>query len=144
MVYSSPSAANIELKNVESRRERKALQRWSRFLRPSVLGCFGLALAILLWGYNYRLSQYQSRDIATRAQLTKFWLDQRNGAAAATARVHVETRPSSSGPFDDGPLRPFELTCICALLYVPVPLRSARDFKSLLPLRSPPSPSFSA
>lgn len=119
---------------------------WLWFCRPSVLGSFGLALALVLWGYNYRLSLYQPhRDTAARTLAPKLWIDQRHAAGATGSQLGAETQPQTS--FDALDLLPpysFELICVCLLVAPPTHIRRARFFRSLLPLRSPPSSSFSA
>lgn len=126
--------------------EESASSRWSRFLRPSVLGCFGLALAIVVWGYNYRLSLYHPhRDTASRTLAAKLWVDQRQAAVEVVAHLGARTQQHASSDAPDlSPLHPFDLTCVCALVAVPTRIRRTRCAKSLLPPRSPPSSSFSA
>ena len=114
---------------------------WRQFCSPSALGCLGLALAIVLWGYGYRLSVYQPhRDAASRTLAAKLWVDQRHSACAASGQ---QQHPPSEAP-EPSPLHSFHLVCVCALIVLPTRVRCARSSKSLLPLRSPPFASFSA
>ncbi len=114
---------------------------WREFCSPSALGCLGLALAIVLWGYGYRLSVYQShRDAASRTLAAKLWVDQRHSACTVGVQ---QQHPPSEAP-EPSPLHSFHLVCVCALVVGPMRVRFARSSKSLLPLRSPPFTSFSA
>ncbi|HEX4283764.1 MAG TPA: hypothetical protein VHZ28_01645 [Terracidiphilus sp.] len=113
-------------------------------MNPSVLGCFGLALTIAVWGYNYRLSLYHPHhgDTATRALAAKVWLDHRNVAAAAAPvakyRIHPTTLRVDLKP------RVFAPSFKWVLIALPTDGNRAFHSASLLPLRSPPSRSFSA
>jgi len=131
---------------VKNPAEERASAGWLGFCKPSVLGGFGLALALVLWGYNYRLSLYQPhRDTASRTLAPKLWIDQRHASEEVAARIGAETQQHAPTDVPDlHPPLPFEWMCVCALVAPPTHIRRARFFRSLLPLRSPPSSSFSA
>jgi len=129
----------------EGRTGRRRFSGWRRFFQYPVLGCFGLALAVFLWGYNYRLSLYHQRDLASRTLAAKLWVDQRNAVGLIPARVSAKVdRDGFSDTLDASALVPFDLTSASALVVVPVRDRRTNCSKSLLPLRSPPFDSFSA
>lgn len=66
-------------------RERKALSL--RLIRPGLLGCIALGIAVFLWGYGYRLSQYQARrDPSSRLQMAKLWTESRHSVVPSKAK----------------------------------------------------------
>lgn len=106
-----------------------------RSFRPSALGTLGLVLAIVLWGYNYKLSLYHPhRDTVSRILVARLWVDQRNADTPVDTQQHAT--PNAIAP---SPLQVFPLVCVCILLVVPTRVRSTHSRKSLLPLRSPPA-----
>ena len=122
---------------------RTAGRRW--ILQPSVFGCLGLALAVFLWGYNYRLSLYHQRDLASRTMAAKLWVDQRHTTGLASLRIRVEADfHGASDALDASPRDLLDLTVASALDAVPARTRRLCFSESLLPLRSPPLSSFSA
>jgi hypothetical protein len=144
MFYRKLEARIVELAQaylpVRLVRKPQSRQAWREFYTPRVLGCLGLALAIVVWGYGYRLSVYQPhRDPASRTLSAKLWLDQRHTVSASDSQQNA-----SSAAAEPSPLHSFHLICVCTLVIWPVRVRSVRSSKSLLPLRSPPSASFSA
>jgi hypothetical protein len=112
----------------------KRVATWRRLFRPSALGTLGLTLAVVLWGYNYKLSLYRShRDSASRILVAKLWVDQRHAAAPANAERHP--LPNAIEP---APLPPFRRIHVGALLIRPARVGCTAGHRSLLPLRSPP------
>ena len=117
-----------------------------RLFRPWALGFIGLAIFVALWGYGYKISRYSTHsDASSRALLAKMWdkhqdVSQVADATKASAQPHLQ----------------FELHAPLLLLGQPSTLaeRACRDsdeskripalFRSLVPLRSPPSDNFSA
>jgi hypothetical protein len=123
--------------------EQKRISGWRRFLRPSFVGCLGLALAVFLWGYNYKLSLYHERDLTSSAQTAKLWVDQRHAVGAVVAPLQTPDHAFTAAP-DLNLTHCFDLICVGAVVIAPVKTLPTQYSKSLLPLRSPPSDSFSA
>jgi hypothetical protein len=63
---------------------------WGQASGLCVLGIVGLALAVVLWGYGYRLSLYH-RNAAPSARIpvAKLWIEPRSASAAATSRLKI-------------------------------------------------------
>jgi hypothetical protein len=59
---------------------------WRQVSVPCALGIVGLALAVVLWGYGYKLSLYH-RDAASSARIpvAKLWLGPRGASVAAAS-----------------------------------------------------------
>lgn len=66
--------------------------------RPLALGLIGLALAVTLWGFGYKLSRYNPpSDVTSRALFAKLW-DKHQDVAQASNAVHPSPQPHV--PFD--------------------------------------------
>jgi hypothetical protein len=119
---------------------RVAFQR-----RRSILAFFGLALAVVLWGFSYKLSLYQSHpDPVVRVQVAKLWVDQRNAAATVAPRAAAKgqrVRVSQSLALAE---RQDQSARIAARLTLPAPVKRHGSVDFLIPFRSPPSNSLSA
>jgi len=145
-----PSLKRVDFAAVEERIESSsvregALRGWRRILRPTSLGCLGLALAILVWGYSYRLSRYSvHQDTASRALTAKLWVDQRDHAEIGLVHTGARVdRQGSSGTPDAPPQQLFTFVLPSTPSARPAFIQHA-CFTPLLPFRSPPSDSFSA
>jgi hypothetical protein len=57
---------------------------WRQVSGPCTLGIVGLAIAVFLWGYGYKLSLYY-RDAASSARIpvAKLWIEPRSASVAA-------------------------------------------------------------
>jgi len=119
---------------------------WHRVFNPSVFGFLGLAIAVFLWGYNYKLSLYHLHpDAATRTQVAKLWVEQRNVAATAVPRQGVRAhKVSASQALLACELQHDLLRSAGVRGIVATHRRRDVTFGSLIPLRSPPFKSFSA
>jgi hypothetical protein len=119
---------------------------WHRVFNLSVLGFLGLAISVFLWGYNYKLSLYHLHSETTsQGQVAKLWVEQRNAARAAAPGAGIKAHRVSASPL----LLPCELRYDLwrgsdARIILATHRRCDVRFGSLLPLRSPPSSSFSA
>ncbi len=140
----SPNAKGFEVSHEFANRafDRKQNQYPSlrELLRPCVLGFVGLAIAVTLWGFGYKLSLYlHPPNTVSRVSVARLWFEQRNSFVAATPRPGARANGFSR-------LHPFEVpaqrfprlspgvTCV-----VPYDARGVRIFHSLIPSRGPPS-----
>jgi len=58
---------------------------WRQVSGPCALGIVGLAIAVVLWGYGYKLSLYhRNTSHSGRIPVAKLWIEPR-GASVATA-----------------------------------------------------------
>lgn len=54
-------------------------QLWSRISTPKLVAYCGLALAVVLWGFGYKLSLYHRHPTPIQhVDVAKFWLEQSN------------------------------------------------------------------
>jgi hypothetical protein len=116
--------------------------RLPRILRPATLAFIGLALAVALWGFGYKLSRYNPNpDVSTKASVAKLW--DKHHLLSADSAPTVRVIPAQS----------FDVSLLAALITLQNTPRileyctpeqqslPSGSFKALLPLRSPPSPS---
>jgi hypothetical protein len=70
---------------------------WRQVSGPCTLGIIGLAIAVVLWGYGYKLSLYH-RDAASSARIpvAKLWIESRGASVAEAtslkANLHLAHR----------------------------------------------------
>lgn len=117
--------------------------RLPRILRPATLAFIGLALAVALWGFGYKLSRYNpNQDVSTKASVAKLW-DEHHTLSADSAPT-VRVIPAQSVDVHLLAALPTLQSTPRVLGYCTVEQQSlpSGPFKALLPLRSPPSPSF--
>jgi hypothetical protein len=112
--------------------------------RPGALGFIGLAIAVALWGFGYKLSLYYPRaDSTSRVPVAKLWIKQRNAPVAAASSLKAKSHriPGSQVfPLRIQGLRRLARAVACI---VPVCRRGVTYFDFLIPFRSPPTQRFS-
>jgi hypothetical protein len=113
--------------------------------RPLTLGLMGLAFAVTLWGFAYKISLYSnSSDPLPHLPEAKVWIEHRYGFAAEFRFTAVEQKPGSN--LDFGPqvlpslMRAFLLGSRRALFEVPLQRPGTRFYYPFLSPRSPPLP----
>ncbi len=117
-----------------------------RASRPWTLGLIGLAIAVALWGFGYKLSRYSLHsDFSSRASFAKLWDKHEDSAQVAET---VKLAPQSNLSFEwrailtlpeDKPVLERQALCHSDESKFISPWS-----RSLLPLRSPPSRTFLA
>ena len=119
---------------------------WRRVFNLSVMGFLGLAISVGLWGYNYKLSLYHPHSGTTsRVQVAKLWVEQWNVArAAASGAGNKAHRVSASLLLLPCKLQRDLSRGADVRIILATHLRRDVRFGALIPLRSPPSNSFSA
>ncbi len=108
-------------------------------LRPCVLGCAALAIAVLLWGYGYKLSLYHQHERHSQVPVAKLWIEHRSSAFSSASKLRIRANSLTvSLPFAH--LAPHNLCELEQPLDRPS-FKVARlaTAGSLIPLRSPPS-----
>ena len=71
-------------------------QKRAAIVRPLTIGLIGLALAVVLWGIGYRLSQYRPHPgPSTRVGVAKLWVGPRKAACVKSAQTKA-TRPPAT------------------------------------------------
>ncbi len=91
-----PIHASAARKSVLSTKPKAQSQcsSWRQVSRPCALGIVGLAIAVFLWGYGYKLSLYHRHsEPSTQVSVAKLWIEYRSTAAVAASRLRA--RPHS-------------------------------------------------
>lgn len=117
---------------------------WMRLFKPCAFGLIGLAIAVALWGFDYKLSLYHCHTASSsRVPVAKLWIEPRNASVAADSSLNAKSHfvPASHAfPVPVQRLSPLSRT----LAHIP-PLcrRDVAYFDFLIPFRSPPTQRFS-
>lgn len=120
---------------------------WRAISNPLAVGLLGLALAVTLWGYGYKLSLYGSvcGNSTPRVPVAKLWIEHRFGVAAFSQdsnspklKPRVYAQPGASAVFAVASVLPFQHGP--ALPPVSVRAYVTPFFHAAIPLRSPPLP----
>jgi hypothetical protein len=112
---------------------------WRQVSGPCTLGIVGLAIAVVLWGYGYKLSLYY-RDAASSARIpvAKLWIESRSASVAATSSLKASSHLAHRSLALSVRIQRFPgLSRIVAC----IPLLSERRvafFDLLIPSRAPP------
>jgi hypothetical protein len=112
---------------------------------PLALGLLGLALAVTLWGYGYKLSLYGAlRDHSVpRVPVAKLWIEHRFGFAAFPSSATAVKLKTRFHTYPDASQRYAAAAGICfpgkaGLLSITARPRVSPFFHAAIPLRSPP------
>jgi hypothetical protein len=112
---------------------------WRQVSGPCVLGIVGLAIAVVLWGYGYKLSLYhRNSDPSGRVPVAKLWIEPRGASVAAASSIKAISNfvaGSQASVATVPPLPSMSRTLACIL-----PRCEHRTIlsDSLVPSRAPP------
>lgn len=117
---------------------------WLQISNPLAFGLLGLAVAVAVWGYGYKLSLYTVPPGTSSRVPAKLWIEHRygfsqlsSGIAAPSLKARVEAQhPGAAALFGAVPKLAFQ--GITGLLSVTVCWRTIPFFHAAIPLRSPP------
>jgi hypothetical protein len=112
---------------------------WRQVSGPCAFGILGLALAVVLWGYGYKLSLYH-RNAASSARIpaAKLWIEPRSAfAAAASGLKPVWHLAPGSQPLYVCIQRPPNLSRAVGCI-LPLCEHRVVFFDLLIPSRAPP------
>ena len=117
---------------------------WKIVFRPLSLALIGLAVAVTLWGFGYKLSLYSnSSDPLPRLPEAKVWIEHRYGYAVEFKIAATDEKPRSNLDFGPqilpAPLHPLLFASRRALFALPAQKRATRFYRPSLSPRSPPS-----
>jgi hypothetical protein len=112
---------------------------WRQVARPFSLGLVGLAAAVVVLGFGYKLSLYHRyRPPSLRASVTKMWIEPRNTSVAAASRLKTESHLVPGAQALLAPAQQFpHAGCVAAPIF-PVRTRGVTYCNFLIPSRSPP------
>jgi hypothetical protein len=122
---------------IHAQRERSS-PMWT--FRPYAIGFIGLAIAVFLWGFGYKLSLYHPHPTPTsQASVAKMWVKSRNDLAAGPRKLNAtqDLIPGSQVFVASG----LQLTAPAKDVPCGTPevARTAATSVFLIPSRSPPS-----
>lgn len=116
---------------------------WRQVSNPLALGLLGLAVAVALWGYGYKLSLYSPPEGPGSRVPAKLWIEHRFGfdrfsssAAAPNLKARIYAQPGVSALVAAAPELP--LRSVSSLFLRTARPRAIPFFHSAIPLRSPP------
>lgn len=117
---------------------------WKQVFRPLTLGLMGLAVAVTLWGFAYKISLYSnSSDPLPHLPVAKVWIEHRYGYAAEFQFTALDQKPGSNLDFGPqvlpGLVHSHLLGCRQAIFEPPSQKPGTRFYHPSLSPRSPPS-----
>ncbi len=129
---------------LKSTQAQNRYRSWRQLFKPCALGLIGLAMAVALWGFGYKLSLYHLHaHPSSRVPVAKLWIEPRNASESAASSLNAKSHlvPASQAflvPVQRLPRLIRTITCIlpecrCDVAY----------FDLLIPFRSPPTQRFS-
>ena len=112
---------------------------WRPIFRPCALGIIGLAIAVVLWGFGYKLSLYYRHSApSSRVPVAKLWIESRDASEAAASRLKAKSHYVSGSHAFSVPIQPLPRLSRAVACILPVCTRHVVYFDSLIPFRSPP------
>jgi hypothetical protein len=119
-----------------SARKRRVPEQWKQLFKPVPLALLGLAIAVALWGFGYKLSLYHLHQTpSVRASFAQLWDNSRNSTLAGTSR----TRFVMGSQAHLTPSQPHLDLCRGVAPVLQTPTSGVRHFKSSIPSRAPPA-----
>lgn len=117
---------------------------WRQISNPLALGLLGLAVAVTVWGYGYKLSLYIVPSGTSSSRIpAKLWIEHRFGfselsssATTPNLKARIFAQPSVWALLAAGP--EFSSHNVTALLSGALRSRTIPFFHAAIPLRSPP------
>jgi hypothetical protein len=112
---------------------------WRQIFRPCFLGFIGLAIAVTLWGYGYRLSLYHPPvDPSQRASVAKMWIGPRSASVAAASSLKANWHFVAGAQAAVATVQRLPGMCRAVAYILPLCERHAVLFDLLVPSRAPP------
>jgi hypothetical protein len=136
-----PINANAARQSVPSTRQQAHSQNslWRQMFRPCVLGIVGLAVAVFLWEYGYKLSLYHRHAVPSSVPIAKLWIEPRSASVAAASRLKVNSHFVFRAQAVSVTIQRLPRMCHAVACILPLCERQAVFFDLLIPSRAPPS-----
>jgi hypothetical protein len=117
---------------------------WRQIMKPHALGILGLAIAVGLWGFGYKLSLYHHYEApSSQIPVAKLWIESRSASTSVAFSLKAQSHLISvSQTFLDPNQRLPHLSRAAANI-LPICTRTLAYFDLLMLLRSPPLSRFS-
>ncbi len=117
----------------------RCYRAWRQVSGPCGLGIVGLAIAVVLWGFGYKLSLYHRNTApSARIPVAKLWIEPRGASVAAASRLKVNSYLAPGPQAFSARIQRLP-TLSCAVACIP-PLNECcvAFFDLLIPSRAPP------
>jgi hypothetical protein len=112
---------------------------WKQLFSPLAVGLIGLAIAVALWGFGYKLSLYHRHEApSSRIPVAKLWTEQRSASAVAASRLEANSHLHSVSQAFPAPVQRFPRLDLAVACTLPGCSRGVLYFNPLVPSRSPP------
>jgi hypothetical protein len=112
---------------------------WRQVFRPHAFWIVGLAVAVFLWGYGYKLSLYQCHSgSSSQTTVAKLWIEPRTASVAAASRVKTILHFGSGAQAVFVTIQRLPIICRTVASILPWCERHAVFFDLLVPSRAPP------
>jgi hypothetical protein len=136
-----PINANAAWQSVPSTRPQAQSQNspWRQISRPCAFGIVGLALAVFLWGYGYKLSLYHRHATPSSVPVARMWIEPRSASVAAASRLKANLHFVSRAQAVSVAIQQPPSKCRTVAFILPLRERHAVSFDLLVPSRAPPS-----
>jgi hypothetical protein len=112
---------------------------WRQVSRPCAFGIVGLAIAVFLWGYGYKLSLYHRHsESSSQVSVAKMWIGPRSASVVAASRSGAQLHRIAGSLAFTVPIQHrlwLSRTIFCIF---PVSTRSFASLDFLIPSRAPP------
>jgi hypothetical protein len=112
---------------------------WRLILRPCTFGLIGLAIAVALWGFGYKLSLYHRHAApSSRVPVAKLWIEPRDAFVAAASSLNAKSHLVPTPQAFPVPILRLPLLSQTVPCNYPVRRHLVAYFDFLIPFRSPP------
>ncbi len=113
---------------------------WKQIFRPCALGFIGLAIAVALWGFSYKLSLYRQHSGASSPiSVAKLWIESRNASVVAGSGVTVQSHLLRISQVLPAAAQRFPRSACGVDCILPECRHTVAYFDFLIPFRSPPA-----
>jgi hypothetical protein len=112
---------------------------WRQLFKPYAFGIVGLAVAVFLWGYGYKLSLYNRHpESSSRASVAKLWIEPRSASVAAASSLKGNSHPVAGSQAAVATVQMLPALCRTVAWILPFCQRHSVLFDLLVPSRAPP------
>jgi len=112
---------------------------WSQASRPCVFGIVRLAIAVVLWGYGYKLSLYHRHAAPSSVPIAKLWIEPRSASMEAASRLKTNSHFATGAQAVSVTIQRLPRICRAVACNLLLCERHAVFFNLLVPSRAPPS-----
>ena len=112
---------------------------WRQVFKPCAFGIAGLAVAVFLWGYGYKLSLYLCRsESSSRVPVAKLWIGPRTASVAAASSLTASSHFVAGSQTAVAIVPQLPSMCRAFACILPLCERHAVLFDLLVPSRASP------